>query len=165
MKKDILFTLLIISIGFVACEKDKGIVCCVLPDFEYVDALKTNGTAAQWRVPVTDTVQNNNVVLYGSNGSEELKLKFYADPAIAAVSGTLPSYEALYTIYQRGSLPRLVYKLDNTAANEIKIINDRKDWISGFFNLTFKLAAPIGYTVVDTTRVYFKGGFKIKLRK
>jgi hypothetical protein len=123
-----------------------------------------------------DTIKNDTVTIL-SNSTKYvfgIKLKFSLDNSISKLINGAYQKQIDATFYQYGytGIGTLVYKLDNTANNtfntytETSTLTDSKgEWLTGSFNLTFKLATPTGNTAFDTTRVYFPGQFRLKLDK
>ena len=80
----------------------------------------------------------------------------------------LSEYDVLYILNSRSENRRLIYQLDKSAvSNKVRVSYSQADnFLRGELNLTLKLSAPTGSTILDTTRIYFtRTAFRIRLRK
>ncbi|NNU34231.1 hypothetical protein HK413_08865 [Mucilaginibacter sp. S1162] len=124
----------------------------------------------------SDTIKSDTLTI-SSNSTKYvfgIKLKFGLDNSTSKLINGSYQKQIDATFYQYGyiNIGTLIYKLDNTANNtfytyiQTSTLEESKgEWLTGSFNLTFKLATPTGNTAFDTTRVYFPGQFRLKLDK
>ncbi len=152
MKKYTLFLLFLIAILSFRCGKICG---CTPPTMLGITALN-NGNP--WYSITIDTLKNDTIKIYGKTENDILKLKFFRYEDINGLHET-KYYQAIYYVIT-GPHGALTYALDNAAANSVNINYAvyQAPYLSGNFNLTFKLATPTGNAVFDSTRVNFLNG-------
>lgn len=161
MKKCLFLLLFLALSGFFSCGKLCG---CTIPNEPTLSGRINN---IVWEPAITDTVKNDSISIWGKRSWDELKLKFAINPASIETDVLVSGYDATYTSNPKSEKGRLIYRLDNTAANKIKISYlQSENFLSGQFNLTLKLTTPTGNLVFDTTRIYFTNArFRARLRK
>ena len=170
MKKYIMVLLLAALISFLyACH------CCLPPVPAPVEGIyiKHNGNII-WNGTLVDTIKNDTITLYGVGDYDKIKIKFYLNPAITQpvfvfaqpyIPYLVKNYQAMYYLPDNATHNTFIYKLDSTAVNTLGIAyGPQTNWLTGNFNLLFKLTNPTGNNNFDTTRVNFSNGiFTLKL--
>jgi hypothetical protein len=171
----ILLTVITVSL-LSSCAKDHKCGCAPPPSLNYKHisaSLKTDITSEWKETDFKDSIVNDSVLILSdkSNSLYSIKLKFSLSGAKKdnGMYETIP--EAI--LYQRNTkFNALVYQLDTTASNFVMTqppINDvdpaKKQWLTGYFEMTFKLVTPTGDSAFDAIPVNFSGNFAVKLAK